>query len=299
MGKRIGFIGAGKAGFSLGKHIREEAAGDYTVHGFYSKNPESAREAAAFTGGKAFLSVDELAAECDVLLLTVPDGQIAETWKYVQNRILNSPAAGIARKEPLLIGHCSGSLNSAILKSTSDQISDLFAFGSLHPIMALRDKETAYQQLPGAYFTIEGDRPFTDFAEKLLLELKNPYCIIDADSKTLYHAALVLVSNLVCALTFEGMEVLKACGLDEEFAENAWRSLFLSNAENIASVGPVLALTGPIERADTSTVSRHLKELSGDAREIYLSLSRILINTAQKKNPDRDYSELKELLCNK
>ena len=105
-----------------------------------------------------------------------------------------------------------------------------------------------------------------------------------------------MVSNLVCALAYEGMETFKACGLDEDFAESAWRSLFLGNAENTASVGPVRALTGPVERGDAATVARHLAALSGDAREIYLLLSRTLVETARLKNPDRDYSELTGIL---
>lgn len=43
---RIGFIGAGKVGFSLGRYFGEN---DVCVSGYYSRNPKFSREAAEFT----------------------------------------------------------------------------------------------------------------------------------------------------------------------------------------------------------------------------------------------------------
>ena len=43
---RIGFIGAGKVGFTLGKYF---AVNGLDVAGYYSRNYKSAEEAAAFT----------------------------------------------------------------------------------------------------------------------------------------------------------------------------------------------------------------------------------------------------------
>ena len=51
---KIGFIGAGKVGFSLGKFFTQ---GGIRLTGFYSWRPESAREAASFTGAKAYESL--------------------------------------------------------------------------------------------------------------------------------------------------------------------------------------------------------------------------------------------------
>jgi len=376
--KKIGFIGAGKVGFSLGRHIRERAYG-FKVCGYYSRNPESAREAAAFAGGRAFGTMGELAAECDLLFLTVPDGQIADVWAQLlpaltdgrpgrdggdldgrdggdqirrdgggldgrndsgldgrddgdqirrdggglDGRNDSGLGADARHGRTLYIAHCSGSQDSRIFTprpgakqdsciftpqpgaepdpcagAVADEpaVPARFAFGSLHPLLAVHDKTTAYENLADAYFTVEGDPAFTEIAGALMTALGNHYCKIDAEQKTLYHAASVIVSNLVCALAYEGMEVFKACGLEAGFAESAWRALFLGNAENIAALGPVNALTGPIERGDTATVAKHLAVLTGDTKEIYLLLSRALIETAQKKNPERDYSELRRLL---
>jgi len=283
---KIGFIGAGKVGFSLGKHIAEKAGGAFTVLGYYSRNHESAEEAAAFTGARAFKTPGALAGESDVILLTVPDGQIAKVWADLK------PGA----KAGLIVGHLSGALDSGIFSDPENPAQSSCSFGSMHPILSMHDKETAYRKLPGAYFSVEGDKPFLGFAEALLSALGNPFCRIDKSNKILYHAASVLVSNLVCALAYKGMDLFKECDLDGDFAENAWRSLFIGNAENIYTLGPVLALTGPVERADAATVKRHLETLTGETREIYLLLSRVITEAAELKNPERDFTELKEVL---
>lgn len=56
---RIGFIGAGKVGFTLGKYF---AVNGLDVAGYYSRNYRSAEEAAAFTCSEAFDSITRLAA---------------------------------------------------------------------------------------------------------------------------------------------------------------------------------------------------------------------------------------------
>jgi len=281
--KRIGFIGPGKVGCSLGRYISENCCG-FNVSGYYGRNEAATAEAAAFAGGSAFKNAEELAMACDLLLLTVPDGQIANVWDTLATFLRD-------RDEPLYVGHCSGSQNSEIFQPKAG-----CHFGSIHPILAVHDKETSYKNFGGAYFTIEGDETFKDIAGGLLSALGNPYETIEASQKILYHAASVMISNLVCALTYEGMETFKACGLSNEFADKAWRSLFFGNAENIKNLGPVRALTGPVERGDAETVAKHLAALSGEAREVYLLLSRTLTETASRKNPDRDYSKLIQLL---
>jgi predicted short-subunit dehydrogenase-like oxidoreductase (DUF2520 family) len=74
------------------------------------------------------------------------------------------------------------------------------------------------------------------------------------------------------------------------------KTLFLGNAENIAVLGPVDALTGPAERADAGTIEGHLKTLAdfGDETDLtlYKTLTEILIKVAKEKNPERDYSEI-------
>ena len=72
---KVGFIGAGKVGFSLGKYFKEK---NVDVTGYYSKSPESAKSAADFTNTKAYDAISDLLRESDTLFITVPDQNIGE-----------------------------------------------------------------------------------------------------------------------------------------------------------------------------------------------------------------------------
>ena len=105
-----------------------------------------------------------------------------------------------------------------------------------------------------------------------------------------------MASNLVCGLYAAAAEELEHCGFSADEAEKALAGLFLDNARGIAEKGPVRQLTGPAERGDVATVRGHLGVLEGTERDIYLKLSRKVLEIAEKKNPDRDYLELWELI---
>ena len=98
---RIGFIGAGKVGFTLGKYF---AVNGLDVAGYYSRNYKSAEEAAAFTCSEAFDSITRLAGICDIIFLTVTDGNIREVAESLKR-------ADISDR---IICHCSGALSSEI-----------------------------------------------------------------------------------------------------------------------------------------------------------------------------------------
>ena len=70
-----------------------------------------------------------------------------------------------------------------------------------------------------------------------------------------------------------------------------------SNLYHLCQVGPVQALTGPVERCDVSTVSKHLACFSSqEERRLYQLLSRKLISIAQEKHPEQNYMTMKKVL---
>lgn len=277
---KIGFIGAGKVGFSLGRYFTERGV---CVSGYYSRDLNSSKEAAAFTKTKYYEQLEEIIEESDTLFLTVPDGSIREVYSEMSQSDI----------EGKCLVHCSGAMSSMIFSG----IGQKGARGcSVHPICAVSDKLTGYQDLSKAYFTIEG-KDVAD-VEELIRSCGNVVEAISAEDKVKYHAAAVYASNLVAGLYDLAAGLLKDCGLSESFAGHALQPLFMGNAENVVSVGAVRALTGPVERADFTTVEKHLEALEGEEREIYRLLSRHLVDVAKQKNPDRDYCKLSMLLEN-
>lgn len=275
---KIGFIGAGKVGFSLGKYFAEH---DVHVSGYYSRNLDSSKEAAIFTKSNYYINLEDIVKESDILFLTVTDSSVPQVY----SEILKYDIRG------KIIAHCSGAMTSEVFSG----ISQKGAYGcSIHPICAVNSKETGYQDLSQAYFTIEGEEQGKLAA--LLKRCGNRTEFLSAEYKIAYHCAAVYASNLVIALYEQASTMLKNCGLSQEFSQKAFLPLFEQNCKNIVKKGTKASLTGPVERGDEETLRKHLSILSPKEKVVYKELSKGLLSLAESKNQERNYDGLQNLL---
>lgn len=267
---RIGFIGAGKVGCSLGRYFSHAS----TLVGYASKSATSAQEAAALTGSLAFESAAQLCAECDVVFITTPDGRIADAWKKVAETARDVlPGKTVC--------HCSGAMPTQVFTGANEMGVNTC---SVHPLFAISSKTLSEEELSHAFFTLEGNEEGVRVIAGLLDTLGNPYQSIPASEKTRYHAAAALASNHVVGLYRLASDELVRCGFSPERAEAALAPLFLGNAEHIAHDGTVAALTGPAERGDMATIEKHLACLDGNTREVYRLLNETLLQIAEEKH---------------
>lgn len=279
---KIGFIGAGKVGFSLGKYFCEHGL---EVTGYYSRNFQSAKEAAAFTSSAAYENRSELVANSDVLFLTVTDCAIADTYAAVCEEDIRGK----------IVCHCSGALTAA---SVFSDIERHGAAGfSVHPLIAVSSRYDSYRQLADVFFTLEGtESKREEFREWLKTAGLNVQCI-PADAKVKYHCAAAIASNQVIALFAQSQQLLMECGFSQDTARQALVPLFLGNARQTAESGPANALTGPVERGDKGTIEKHLKVLDcSEDKLLYLLLSKKLLKTAKEKHPSKDYSSIENFI---
>lgn len=281
---RIGFIGAGKVGCSLGKYLKE-SVGAWQIEGYFSRSTESAKEAAVFTDSRVIDQAELLAQIADLIFITTPDGVIADIWQELC-------ACEESLKDKIIV-HCSGLLSSRVFEG-AEELGVTVA--SLHPFYAICDRYHSYETLTEALFTLEGSGARLEELYALLTASGLTIQMIDAASKTAYHAAASIGSNLMVALTEMAIGLLVDCGFDREHARMALRPLMQGNLNAIMEKDTVEALTGPAERADVDTVDVHLQTLAGDDREIYRLLTKKLVTLAKEKNPDRDYSQLEAVL---
>ena len=281
---KIGLIGAGRVGCSLGKYLAEKGK---TVTGFFSKSFESAAEAAEFTSTDslsvmAFHDMEELVALSDTLIITTPDDEIGKVWDRMKEMSINER----------IICHVSGSLSSDVFTG----IDKKQAYGaSIHPLLAFRDKYSSYEQLHNSFFTLEGDETALRGMESLLQELGNPYRIIERKAKAAYHCAASILSNDVLALLEMGYGLLQECGFTEKEARESTASLIRGNVENVLKNGTLSSMTGPIVRGDVSTVEKHLQVLKGEDREIYLLLGKRLLKMAAINDPQKNYGKMEKI----
>ena len=268
---KIGFIGAGKVGCTLGLYLGQ----NNEIVGFASRSFESAEYAAQLCKCKAYRNFCELVAESELLYITTQDDAIASVWKEL---IANNETKGALKGK--LVAHASGSLSS-------EEFAQAKEIGALpystHPLYAIASKTDSAKTLSEALFVIEGAEERLSMVAKLFMDLGNDVQTIKTSDKTRYHAAAVLASNHVVALYSLAAKELETCGFSSTAAYEALAPLFLGNAQNIAALGPIASLTGPAERGDRQTIEKHLAVLEGSAHDAYQILNNEAINIAKAK----------------
>jgi predicted short-subunit dehydrogenase-like oxidoreductase (DUF2520 family) len=180
--------------------------------------------------------------DVEVVLLCVPDGQIADAARAV-------PAG------PLL-GHCSGATGL-------DALGDREGF-SLHPLMSVPHGSPP-DVLRGAGAAIDGTSPRAlDVAERLARALGlRPTRVAPAD-RVAYHAAAAMAANFLVALEAAAEALAATAGVTRQ----QLAPLVLATARQWAELGPEHALTGPIARGDEAVVARHRAEVAARTPEL-------------------------------
>ena len=281
---KIGFIGAGKAGCSIGKYLSGSAYNiSNNITGYHSLIEEEARWAAKFTDSEMFDTPDDVVQASDSIIISTPDGAVKKVWDSLNKELIKGR----------IICHLSGSLSS-------DVFSGIEEYGgypiSIHPLFAFSDKESAYKELNNVCFTLEGHPYAVSIWKQCLNAYGNKTVEISKDMKPKYHAAASVLSNHVIAVLETGYQLLIECGFDEEQARHYTSSLVRDNVEHVIKDGTVKALTGPIERNDIDTVKKHLDALNEEHKLLYKICGSIITDISKKKNSDRDYGKISELL---
>ena len=289
---RVGFVGAGKVGTALGELFRSCGI---VVSGYSSLLAEDAQAAAEKTASDAYADAAEVVEASDVIFFTVPDGEISNAWKSL---VASYGAAACDALFGKIVCHCSGALPAAVFADAAEYGAKA---ASVHPLFAISGGGSAQAKIGTALFTLEGDESALASVSALLDACGVHHRKIASSDKPLYHAAAVCASNLAVGLFASAQTMLERCGFGADEARGALRALFVGNCESIAERDPIDALTGPIERNDAETVVGHLMAFREDPtllkeRDAYTALSRVVVEVAAAKHPERDYSHIAEIL---
>lgn len=277
---RIGIIGAGKVGTTLGKYLSIHGK---NVTGFYSRTHESADEAATFAETETYSSLCKLVEKNDVIFITTPDGVIHQVWGDLLHQDISNR----------IICHFSGSLSSHVFSGREEA----GALGiSMHPMYAFSDKFHSYEQFHTAYLTLEGDPEAVAVMKPMWEAIGHHVLTLKAEDKIKYHAAAAMASNEMLGLMQASLDILSECGFSEKDSMALLTPLVQGNIASMLEKGCVNALTGPVERGDAQTVRKHLQALEGSkAGKIYQSLGSTMVELAKRRNPDRDYTPVRTL----
>ena len=181
----------------------------------------------------------------DVVVVATPDSAIAEV------------AAAVTPGEAAIV-HLSGSRGLDVLEPHERR-------ASLHPLVSLAEGARGARLLRGAAFAVAGDA----VVERIVADLDGRAFAVEDDKRTAYHAAACIASNHLVALLGQVERVAEAAGVPLD----AYLDLARQTLDNVATLGPTKALTGPVARGDHETVRRHLGALDPLERPAYEAMA--------------------------
>ncbi len=268
---RIGIIGAGKVGGALCKSLREVGV---TVIGLTAGTEADTLAAAEKFQVKGFASNEELAVNCDVLFLTVPDRLVGEVAGELAQAFRNK--SDVQTLQGKTFFHCSGSLGLDELQPLTELGAEI---GSLHPLQSFASADVSFQ---GIYMAVDGTPKAQETGEAIATVLGAQIFVVPAAERKAYHAAACFASNYVVAAMAVAQELMSKWTPTPEAGLAALLALFDGTARNLhQSKLAREALTGPIARGDINTVKAHLAVLPPKIAEVYKALGKETICLAR------------------
>ena len=261
----IGIIGCGRVGASIGAAWRQAG---HAIIGVSATSEASLERAEEMLPGVPVLDPDEITERAELVLIAVPDDEIAPLVTGLAN--LGHIHAG------QILMHCSGRYGTEVLEAGTSLGALPIA---LHPSLTFTGTEVDLSRLRQATIAVTAPAPIRPVGEALVVELgAEPIDIAEAD-RPLYHAAITHASNHSITIISEAMELLAEAGVADPSA--VLHTLVDASVANTMQNGPK-ALTGPISRGDVGTVEAHLAALSEfslsrsnpSVRNSYIALAR-------------------------
>ena len=290
----VGIISAGRVGTAIGVALERA---DHVVVACSAISQASVQRAQRRLPDTAVLPVHEVAGRAELLLLAVPDAELAT--------VVSGLAATGAVRPGTIVAHTSGANGIAVLSPLTEQGCIPLA---IHPAMTFTGADEDITRLPDTCFGITAaDDVGYAIAQSLVLEIGGEPFRVREDARTLYHAALAHAGNHVVTVVLDAVEALRSALWGQELlgqelvgeepggiAERVVGPLARASLENALQRGQA-ALTGPVARGDAGAVADHLRALAEVNPELAQAYRANSLRTAQRAHaPAEIFAVLEE-----
>ncbi|WP_258079820.1 Rossmann-like and DUF2520 domain-containing protein [Nocardia cyriacigeorgica] len=289
----VGIVSAGRVGSAFG--VALERAG-HVVFGISAISDASVHRARTRLPESRILPVEEVAASSELLILAVPDSELA-------GLIRGLASAGVVRPGTL-VAHTSGANGVGVLAPLTELGARPLA---IHPAMTFTGHDEDLARLANACFGITAaDEIGYAIAQSLVIEMGGEPVRVAEEHRTLYHAALAHGSNHLVTVIVDAVAALRAAldgpGLlgqqvvDDApggLAERLLAPLASAALDNALRRGQS-ALTGPVARGDAAAVAAHLEALDSLDPRLAASYRALSLRTAERVDSDAALIELLE-----
>jgi predicted short-subunit dehydrogenase-like oxidoreductase (DUF2520 family) len=258
---KVGIISAGRVGTALGVALERA---DHVVVACSAISAGSRGLAERRLPDTPTLPVPDVADSAELLLLTVPDDELAG--------LVGGLAATGAVRRGTIVAHTSGANGVAVLAPLARQGCVALA---IHPAMTFTGADEDIARLGETCFGITAaDEVGYAIAQSLVLEIGGEPFGVREDARPLYHASLAHGSNHAVTLVADALVALRAALQGQELLgqeavgdapgglpERILGPLVRAAVENTLQRGQA-ALTGPVARGDARAIAAHLHALS-------------------------------------
>ena len=290
----VGIISAGRVGTAIGVALERA---DHVVVACSAISRASVQRAQRRLPDTAVLPVHEVAGRAELLLLAVPDAELAT--------VVSGLAATGAVRPGTIVAHTSGANGIAVLSPLTEQGCIPLA---IHPAMTFTGADEDITRLPDTCFGITAaDDVGYAIAQSLVLEIGGEPLRVREDARRLYHAALAHAGNHVVTVVLDAVEALRSALWGQELlgqelvgeepggiAERVVGPLARASLENALQRGQA-ALTGPVARGDAGAVADHLRTLAEVNPELAQAYRANSLRTAQRAHaPAEIFAVLEE-----
>ncbi len=244
----VGLVSAGRVGTALGQAWERSG---HVVVAVAGVSDASRRRAADRLPEAAVLPPDEVAARAELLVLAVPDAELA-------GLVRGLAATGAVRAGQIVV-HTAGARGVGVL----DPLTELGVLPlALHPAMTFTGHLEDVARLGGCCVAVTAaDEIGATVGQALALELgAEPVRVAEAD-RALYHAALAHGANHLVTLVRDAVASLGTVTTGGVPPERLLGPLLSAALDNALRHGD-RALTGPVARGDADAVATHLHELA-------------------------------------
>lgn len=276
--------GTGRVAQALGRLLAEHGEPVAAVMG---RTPERARDAAAFIGRRARpLVFGAVPKRTTRVLIAVSDNAITEVAALLAGNGFNH---GVAL-------HTCGAFGAEVLAPLA---AAGVACGSLHPLQTYATPEQGLSALPGCLFAVDGEAAAIEWGAQIAQLLGGETLAIPQASRPLYHAAAVMASNYLVALVDAAAMLMNAAGVSQEKVIRALAPLIEASTRNAINLGPVAALTGPIQRGDLLSLHGHARALASQpetVRQLYRWAGLHALDMAVRRGLSHETADLVEKL---
>jgi predicted short-subunit dehydrogenase-like oxidoreductase (DUF2520 family) len=265
----IAVIGAGRVGTALAVRLLDAGHRIVAISG----RAGTVDRAARYLPGVPVRPPSIAARGTEVVIIATPDDLIEPT----ASSLADEGALGEGQSAI----HLSGATSLGALSAPRAAGAEVL---SVHPLQTFPDVDSAMARIPGSGIAVTAlSEAGYGLGERLARDVGGrPFRLAD-EAKPIYHAAAVFASNYLVAITALAEELFSDAGMPEP--AELFLPLQRATLDNIATMGPTAALTGPAVRGDAGTVTANLEALAKRAPQAvpaYVALADVALDLAHR-----------------